>query len=94
MLGLIPGFDSTQHQLTNFAITINDDTADVVAYMQAEHFVMDEGNQRSQAVGGYYTYKLKKENDSWKIHALKLTVTWTRGNMKAFEIATKRAMNK
>lgn len=86
---LIPGFDVTQHQLTNFVIDINGDTANTVVYMQAEHFVHE--NSLDRAVGGYYTHKLKKIDDKWKICSLKLTATWGRGDMRAFEIATKRA---
>lgn len=88
---LIPGFDVTQHQLTNFVININGDTANTIVYMQAEHFVSDGADQIGRTVGGYYTHQLKKENGNWKISSLKLTATWGRGDMKAFEIASKRA---
>ncbi|MFI3174451.1 MAG: nuclear transport factor 2 family protein [Bacillota bacterium] len=92
--GLIPGFDTTQHQLTNFVITINDacDEADASAYMQAEHFIRTDDKELFHTVGGYYVYKLKCTNNQWKIHSLKLVVTWTRGNMDAYRIATERVM--
>lgn len=88
---LIPGFDVTQHQLTNFVINIDGDTADTVVYMQAEHIVMEDGQQIDRAVGGYYTHKLKKIDGAWKICSLKLTATWGRGDMQAFAIAGARA---
>lgn len=88
---LIPGFDVTQHQLTNFVITINGDTANTVVYMQAEHFVHEGSSEIDRAVGGYYTHELQKENGHWKICSLKLTATWGRGDLRAFEIAGKRA---
>lgn len=59
--------------------------------MQAEHFVREGSNEIDRAVGGYYSHKLKKENGNWKIHSLKLTATWGRGDMTAFEISRKRA---
>lgn len=90
---LIPGFDVTQHKLTNFVIDINGDTASTVVYMQAEHFVLEGSEHIDRAVGGYYSHKLKKVNDEWKICSLKLTATWGRGDMRAFEIATKRAQS-
>ncbi|WP_317854273.1 nuclear transport factor 2 family protein [Chakrabartyella piscis] len=88
---LIPGFNVTQHQLTNFVIDINGDTANTVVYMQAEHFVQEGTSEIGRTIGGYYTHKLKKENGNWKICSLKLTATWGRGDMRAFEIANKRA---
>lgn len=94
--GLIPGFDATQHQLTNFVININEacDEADAVAYMQAEHFINVENRDLFHTVGGYYAYKLKCEDNNWKIHSLKLVVTWSRGDLEAYRFATERVMNK
>lgn len=88
---LIPGFDVTQHQLTNFVIHIQGDTATTTVYMQAQHFVSDGTNQIDRAVGGYYNHTLKKIDGQWKISSLKLTATWGRGDMRAFEIASQRA---
>ncbi|MFI3162968.1 MAG: nuclear transport factor 2 family protein [Bacillota bacterium] len=88
---LIPGFDVTQHQLTNFVVDIDGDTASTVVYMQAEHFAFEGTDEICRTVGGYYTHKLKKENGNWKICSLKLTATWGRGDMRAFAIASKRA---
>lgn len=88
---LIPGFDSTQHQLTNFVIDINGNEANCVAYMQAEHFVATEDEELCHTVGGYYTYRLTKENTDWKVCSLKLSATWSRGDMRAHEIAAQRA---
>lgn len=59
--------------------------------MQVEHFVREESNEIDRAVGGYYSHKLKKEDGVWKIHSLKLTATWGRGDMTAFAIASKRS---
>lgn len=100
VLTLIPGFDATQHQLTNFVIDITGDTADATAYMQAEHFLRTDESEASQTVGGYYTYKLIRCNDinnntsnnlNWKISSLKLTALWSRGDMSIYEIARDRA---
>lgn len=94
--GLIPGFDATQHQLTNFVIDVNEagNEADAVAYMQAEHFIRTEDKELFHTVGGYYVYKLKCQNENWKIHSLKLVVTWSRGDLQAYKFATERAMLK
>lgn len=88
--GLIPGFDTTQHQFTNFNIRITENKADTTVYMQAEHFILSDGEQLSRAVGGFYNHKLEQIQGCWKITGLKLTQTWNRGDIRAFELAAKR----
>ncbi|MFI3249512.1 MAG: nuclear transport factor 2 family protein [Eubacteriales bacterium] len=58
--GLIPGFDATQHQLTNFKIDITENHPETTVYMQAEHFYRTETEVLDRAVGGYYCHKLER----------------------------------
>lgn len=88
--GLIPGFDTTQHQLTNFNIEIKGNQAKTTVYMQAEHFYRSKTETLDRAVGGYYNHELQRIQGVWKISSLKLTETWSRGDMRAFELAAKR----
>jgi hypothetical protein len=39
---------------------------------------------------GYYTNRLVRTPDGWKIRTRKLTVTWNEGNMHIFELAPRR----
>lgn len=87
---LIPGFHVTQHQFTNFDIKISKSKAETTVYMQAEHFYQSETEEYSRAVGGYYNHKLECTQDGWKITGLKLTETWSRGDMRAFVLAMER----
>lgn len=91
---LIPGFDTTQHQLTNFHIKITGNSAETTVYMQAEHFYRSETETLDRAVGGYYSNKLERIQGVWKITSLKLTETWSRGDMQAFVLAGERCRGK
>lgn len=87
---LIPGFDVTQHQLTNFDIKICKNKAETTVYMQAEHFYRSETEEYNRAVGGYCNHKLECIQGVWKIVSLKLTETWSRGDMRAVVLAMER----
>lgn len=87
---LIPGFDVTQHKLSNFNIEISENSAKTVVYMEADHFYRSETENLERAVGGYYTHQLEKIKGSWKIKSLKLTETWSRGDMRAFAFGMER----
>ena len=88
---LLPGFDATQHVLTNFMIELEDDTATAIVYMKAEHFIADQLGNSSHTLGGHYTHRLKRTGDGWKIHATTLNVTWSRGNRQVYDMARQRA---
>jgi len=71
---LVAGYEGTQHMITNHTITVEGNTAEATAYVQARHFNPDS----MFTVGGYYTNKLVKTPDGWRIRNLKLTMTFTR----------------
>lgn len=91
---LIPGFDVTQHQLTNFHIELLGDLCKTCVYMQAEHIIHTENETLERTVGGFYSHELQRVKGTWKISSLKLTETWSRGDMRAFVIAMERCQNR
>lgn len=89
---LMPGFEATQHSMTNPRVSIDGDEATVVMYMQAEHYLLDdEGEREFWSIGGYYTDRLVRSGDSWKIRSVRLTVTWQRGDQAIMATAMQRA---
>ncbi len=87
---MLPGFDATQHLLANMVFDIKGDEATVTVYMQAEHFLPNSLGDSSHTLGGYYTHRIKRGKHGWKIHATRLTVTWSRGNRHVYELARQR----
>ena len=87
---MLPGFDATQHVLTNFMIEVDGDSASAIVYMKAEHFIANSLGDNSHTLGGYYTHRLARSENGWLIHATTLTVTWSRGNRQVYELAAQR----
>jgi len=68
----------TQHFNSNVIIKVNGDEATAVVYLKARHFPLDDpDNKKIWDVGGYYTDRLVRTPEGWKIANLKFTQTWT-----------------
>ncbi len=65
-------YETTQHIITNHAITIEGNMATSIAYLQAQHLNADG----LFTIGGYYTNRLSRSAAGWRITELKLTATW------------------
>jgi hypothetical protein len=78
---------ATQHMITNHVITLEGDHATCVAYVQARHHLPNEKGNSDQVTYGYYTNRLVRTVEGWKIRGRKLTVRWNEGNMHIFELA-------
>ncbi|MGB6564416.1 MAG: nuclear transport factor 2 family protein [Candidatus Binataceae bacterium] len=86
----LTGLKATQHMITNHVITIHGDEATCVAYVQARHHLPNETGDADQTMYGYYTNRVVRTADGWRISACRLTVTWNSGNWGIFELARKR----
>lgn len=73
---VLPGFDRTHHQLSQFEIREQDTTATAHYLGKAEHFIDDE----VWIVEGSYDTELRKENNAWHITAHKLNLSGQSGN--------------
>ena len=87
---LFMGLDATQHSMTNPRIAIDGERATCVMYLQAAHFLHHDGGDPELTIGGYYTDRLVKTAAGWKLCAVKLTVTWRRGNHRIMEMALRK----
>lgn len=83
-------FDSTQHLLSNHRVSIDGEEARCVTYMIALHHLVTDGDRQMHAIGGFYTNRLRRSADGWKIVACTLTVTWEMGDRGLFAVAAAR----
>ena len=93
---LFAGFSATQHTSSNHAHDVRGDEATCTSNMQAEHFVarepgdgLEDGSDR-WTIGGYYTNELVRTEAGWKLCAVTLIVTGSRGNPELSRIALRR----
>lgn len=86
----LSGFTATQHVMSNHVVTLNGDEAVCVTYMQALHYLLIDGKQNMQSLGGYYTNRLRRTATGWKIFSCTLTVTWMLGDLDLFRLARER----
>ncbi len=75
--GFLPGFEQTQHLVTNHTISsFTGRLASVQADFQATHRIGAE----FWVLGGRYDYVLAKDGSAWKVNDMKMTWTWETGN--------------
>ncbi len=84
---LFAGFEATQHLSANHVHELRGDEASCVSYMQAEHFVAQNGELLRWTIGGHYANELLRTSQGWKLQKVTLTVTWQTGNPEVPRIA-------
>lgn len=84
------GLDATQHLSANHVYDIRGDEATCTSYMQAVHSLTTAEGPQHYTIGGYYTNRLVRTADGWKLCAVTLTVTWTSGNREVMRLAAER----
>jgi len=76
----ISPFKLTQHFNSNVTVKVTGDEATAVVYLKARHLPADDAaNKGFWDVGGFYTDRLVRTADGWKIASVKFTQTWTEG---------------
>ncbi len=88
--GILPGFDSTHHQLGNFITGVNGDKAEVFCYGIATHYLADENGNVWTVVGSYDLELVQDSDKNWKVSAMKFNFKYQDGNTSLPE----KAMNK
>ncbi len=82
VMELVTKLDATQHLIVVYRTEIEGDRASCLAYLQAKHL---SGN-RIFTVGGYYSHKLTRDGERWRINSAKLTPTWTEGDPSVLDV--------
>lgn len=88
--GILPGFESTHHQLGNFITEINGNKASLFCYGTATHYLTDEKGNLWTVVGSY-NFDLEKMNNQWRVTSMKFNFKYQDGNTSLPEKAIKNA---
>ncbi len=83
----IAGFDATQHFFANHSVEIDGARALDRRYMQARHQLATE----HYTIGGYYTSRMVRTPQGWRIASYALTVTFSDGERRLMGIAYRKA---
>ena len=80
----LPGFDATQHMITNHQITVDGDEATAVAYVRATHKLGDAMwvvlKDTASHIGGYYVDELFRTDEGWKLQAIQYNALYEEGD--------------
>lgn len=86
-MGFLPRFHATHHQLGNFTVEDNGETAIVKCYGTATHFYPTTSGHNVWTVVGTYEAKLARWKDSWNVTALRFNLRYQDGNLGLADIA-------
>jgi 3-phenylpropionate/cinnamic acid dioxygenase small subunit len=86
-VGLVTGFDRTQHFLGNMTITIDNDEAQASTYVQAHHVI--DGDLFT--VAGAYHDQIVRTPAGWRIAYRRLEPVWQSGNSELSAVAAARS---
>jgi fermentation-respiration switch protein FrsA (DUF1100 family) len=87
---LLPGFDSTRHNVSNFKVTINGNNATVTNDGHALHYITLNNKIEQWVVDGNYLFQLTKAGNKWQVTAMKFNKTNISGNLDLPAIAQQR----
>lgn len=83
---VLPGFDATQHQITNLAVQGAGDDAEVTSHVRATHWI----GEQFWTVGGIYSHRLARSQDGWRVTFMGIKRLYEEGDRKLLELATSR----
>ena len=88
LAGVLEGFESTQHHVTNILHTLNGDTATTNCYVFSEHFLNNDRGDRSVSCGGRYEVATVRTAQGWKVVKWRFIASWFRGNTMLYQLAS------
>ena len=78
---VLPGFEATQHSLSNFQVSVDGDRATASCYGTAVHYLPNDTDQGDTwTVVGTYDFELAKREGQWKTSAMTFHFKFTEGN--------------
>ena len=90
---VLPGFQFTQHTISNFQIAINGNEATVNHYGNAQHYLDVDDEEDTWTVIGTYEHHLVRTQQGWKTDRMKFNLKYMDGNMDLPRIAQEKVKN-
>ncbi len=76
----LPGFQATHHQIGNYLVENDGNTAKVFCYGTATHYLPNESGKDVWVVVGSYDFELVKTESGWRVAAMKFNFKYQDGN--------------
>lgn len=89
--GSLPGFDATQHIITNHLVTLSAARAECLSHFRAQHRIGAGAEARIWELDGDYRHRFARTPDDWRIDGLTMTWTFERGDRGLLGLAVERA---
>jgi len=84
---MLPGFQSTHHQVGGFEVTIEGNTAIVTHHGLALHYLPNAPGGDTWVVVGTYNFLLEKAGRDWRVTSMKFNLKKQEGNLQLPELA-------
>jgi len=88
---VMPGFDGSQHLITNILHTVRGDRSQSECFVLADHFLNNSTGDRSITMAGIYTFGCIRTGAGWKINHWVLKILWYRGNPHIYQLAQEKS---
>lgn len=91
---LLPGFQSTHHQIGNYTINVLGNEATINFHGLALHYLPNKSGNDIWIVVGTYDYHLVKINGNWKADKIKFNLQKQEGNLELPAMAKENVKNR
>lgn len=86
--GVLPGFEATQHSISNFRVNVVGDNATINCYGTAVHYLPNEsGSEDTWTVVGTYDFHAVRSDDTWKVDDMRFNFKFMEGNEQLPQLA-------
>ncbi len=90
---LLPGFQSTHHQVGGFEVKVQGNTASATNHGLALHYLPGAAGGDTWVVVGTYEFSLERKGRDWKVNAMKFNLQKQEGNLQLPGLAKLNAAN-
>ncbi len=85
------GFDKTLHMVSNPVVELDGDTATCTSYVNAMHFLTEDGEENHAYACGRYIHRLTRDGGGWRIRSATFDLAGRHSGSEQFVRAFARA---